>query len=140
MKTVNNGILALATAVLLGTGLYAQNTRAEFPFDFTVQSVTLPAGHYSLHALRTGSEVIRLVNLDTSKLIMVLAARTNAPAVEKASGKIVFHRYGDRYFLSEVWSTNGPRGRVSPSKLEREMQANGTEKEMASISIPLAAG
>ena len=51
---------------------------------------------------------------------------------------IIFHRYGDRYFFSEVWTPNGLRGRANPSKLEREIQASGADKQVAVVSIPLA--
>jgi hypothetical protein len=51
---------------------------------------------------------------------------------------IIFHRYGDRYFFSEVWTAYGLRGRTQPSKLEREIQASSADKQVALVSIPLA--
>jgi hypothetical protein len=55
---------------------------------------------------------------------------------------VIFHRYGDRYFFSEVWTADGGlRGKVMPSKLERETRNNaGDEKQMALISIPVSVG
>ncbi len=52
--------------------------------------------------------------------------------VRKASdkGKLVFHRYGQNYFLSEVWSGGESTGRqLLKSKQERTM-----ESQLAAIS------
>jgi hypothetical protein len=140
-KSLNTIILALGAGAMLGTtGLYAQSTVAKVPFDFTVQSVTLPAGPYALKSMSPTSGTIQIVNLETRKSIMVMAVPSHSAYAPKSTdtGKLTFHRYGDRYFFSEVWTPNGPRGRVAPSKVERELKANGGE-QMASVGIPLAA-
>jgi hypothetical protein len=37
-------------------------------------------------------------------------------------GKLVFNRYGDRYFLSEIWTAGDTSGRtLLVSKVEREL-------------------
>ena len=138
MKTLNNILLALsATAVLGTTGLFAQNRAvADIPFEFTVSNVSVPAGEYTLIEQSAQSDMIRIVNDETRKSVMVLALHTGTDHSKAATGKVIFHRYGDRYFLAGVWTPNGLDGRVPPSKEERELKS---EKEMASISIPLAA-
>jgi hypothetical protein len=40
-----------------------------------------------------------------------------------AKGKLVFQRYGDQYFLREVWAANSNTGqKCVKSKLEREVE------------------
>ena len=142
MKTLNTIILTLGAAVVLGcTGLYAQTrATANIPFDFNVRGVTMPAGKYTLQRGSATSGSIKIFNNDTQKAVLVLAPSTNSAYKGKAegSGKVIFHRYGDQYFFSEVWTPNGLKGGTLPSKLERELQASATENHMASINIPLS--
>jgi len=127
--------------VLGSTGLYAQTQAvANIPFDFNVKGVTMPAGEYTLEPVSTTSGSIRILNHETRKSVMVLAPSTVSTykGTSEESGKVIFHRYGDRYFFSEVWTPSGLRGRVLPSSLERELQASNRDQQMASVSIPLA--
>jgi hypothetical protein len=43
------------------------------------------------------------------------------------TGKLVFHRYGNEYFLSEVWTPGDEWGhRLSKTRREREIAATGS--------------
>jgi len=138
MKTLNTLILAVG-AVLGTTGLYAQTKAvANIPFDFTVSSVTLPAGEYTLQSASAAHNLIQIVNHETGKSALILLPDTDAPK-GTAEGRVTFHRYEDRYFFSGVWTPNGLHGRALPGKLERELQASRGERETASLSIPLTA-
>jgi hypothetical protein len=144
MKTLTTMILALGATALLGTtGLYAQ-TRvvADIPFDFTVETVTMPAGQYVLQPIANLNGALRIANLETHKSVLVLApsAASTYKGNPTDTGKVIFHRYGDRYFFSEVWGPYGPRGRATPTRLEQEIRERSAEKQMASVAIPQAAG
>jgi hypothetical protein len=142
MKTLNTFVLAMSAAAMLGTtGLYAQSgVVANVPFNFTVETVKMPSGEYTLQPLSTASGVIQLMNRETGKSVLVNAS--GLLSIHKGKGEetgmIIFHRYGDRYFFSEVWTPYGIRGHAKPSKLEREIQASTAEKQVALVSIPLA--
>lgn len=143
MKTLNTFVLALSAAVLGTAALHAQTRAvADVPFDFTVQSVTMPAGEYALQPLSAASGVIRIMNLETRRSVMVLASSTLSThrGKDTDSGKLIFHRYGDRYFFSEVWTPGGPQGRTAPSKEERAIQAGLAERQIASVGIRPASG
>jgi hypothetical protein len=139
MKTLNTFILALsATAVLGTTALYAQTVVfADVPFDFTAQTVTVPAGRYALQPLSRTSGVIRMMNLETHRSVQVLAPSNLSTynGKDTDSGKLIFHRYGDQYFFSEVWTPGGFRGGAAPSRQEREIKARGAERQIAFVGI-----
>jgi hypothetical protein len=139
MKTLNTFVLAMSAAAMLGTtGLYAQSgVAANVPFNFTADSVRMPAGEYTLTAINRTSGVIQMLNVATGESILVSAPGALATYKGKGgeTGKLIFHCYGDRYFFSEVWTPNGLRGHVAPSRLEREIQAS---EKLALVSIPLA--
>lgn len=137
MKTLNTIVLALGAAAVLGTSALHAETGvvARIPFDFTVQTVSLPAGEYSLRPISPTSGIIRIVNLDTHRSVDLLASSTLSQYKGKRGdhAKVIFHRYGDRYFFSEVWTPAGLRGATVSSKLEREYQADNAEKQIASV-------
>jgi hypothetical protein len=138
MKTLNTMILAIG-AVVGTTGLNAQTKAvANIPFDFTVSSVTMPAGEYTLQSASAARNMIQIINHETGKSALVLLPDTDAPK-GTGTGRVTFNRYEDRYFFSGVWTPDGLRGHAMPGKLEQELQASKGEKEMASLSIPLTA-
>jgi hypothetical protein len=139
MKMLITFILAVALAMGT-TGLFAQTkVVANVPFDFTVSTVTMPAGAYTLQSTGAAGHVIQIVNNETGKSVLVLAPCMNSSYKGKATdtGKVIFDRYGDRYFFSEVWTPYGLRGHAMPGKLEKELQASNSDMQMASVSIPL---
>ena len=139
MKTLNTFFLALSAAAVLGTtALYAQTmVVADVPFDFTAQTVTVPAGRYALQTLSRTSGLIRIMNLETRRSVVVLASSTLSTynGKDTESGKLIFHRYGDQYFFSEVWTPSGLRGCATPSRQEREIKARGAERQIAFVRI-----
>jgi hypothetical protein len=46
-------------------------------------------------------------------------------AKRSAETKLIFHRYGDRYFLYRIWVAGEDRGRELPqTRLEKELASN----------------
>jgi hypothetical protein len=90
-------------AILLATPLSAQSIRlqAYVPFEFSVGSATLPAGVYSVDALE-GALIVRQVKPDAIDGVIVGAIRSYRLPTGKAVGTLIFHRYGNLYFLSGV--------------------------------------
>lgn len=139
MKTLNAFVLGLVAAAM-PTGLFAQSKAvAKVPFDFTVQTVTMPAGEYAFKAAPNMPGMIEIENLRTHSSVKVLAssALCTGKGGELDPGQLMFNRYGDRHFFAEVWTPQGPRGRAMPSKLEREYKASANENQLTSVTIPV---
>ena len=51
------------------------------------------------------------------------------PNKTNEQARLVFHRYGERYFLAEVWSGSDSTGR----QLMKSRQERAIERELASI-------
>ncbi len=140
MKTLKTFVLAMSAAAMLGTtGLHAQTgVAANVPFNFTVETVRMPAGDYTLQPTSATSGVLQIMNRETGASVLVSAQNllSTHQGQGQESGVIIFHRYGDRYFFSEVWTPYGLRGRAEPSKQEREIQAGGAEVALVSIPLP----
>src|SRR5213593_2473526 len=90
--------LSLVTAVVSANGQSSRKLVATIPFDFVVGSRELPAGKYGVEPVSTGSEALKIAGTENAKSVMRLSnAITSTRPTEK--GKMVFHRYGNQYFL-----------------------------------------
>jgi hypothetical protein len=99
-------IAALAALLLMAlVPAYAQKTSAmvNIPFAFTVDDVRMPAGEYRITS--PSEKVISIQRVGGSEVKVTLiasgsAARTTGPA------RLVFHRYGNAYFVAAAWMPN----------------------------------
>ena len=111
----------LGMVLLVGMSAYAQtlNLKADVPFNFIISGATLPAGEYTIQGLGAGSAIaVRGPNPKANTI--VLSQRCASGNAAKQS-KLVFHRYGDRYFLAQLWVAGRDSGRQLP-KSPREME------------------
>lgn len=120
-------VLAFATAVVSAN---AQSNRvvADIPFEFSVGSKTLPAGEYSAKASDTGCTI--MVQSADEKDSAIRLTNSITPPNSKTHARLVFHRYGQRYFLAEVWSGADSGGR----QLLESREERAIERELAMIS------
>ena len=144
MKTLKTFVMTMTAVVMLGsTGLHAQTRAvANIPFDFSILDKTLPAGQYSVARASNLNGMLKVENVATghSSIVMASIGSASYSTTDKVDAKLIFHRYGDRYFFSEVWSSDGVlRGKVTPGKLERETKNSGKE-QMVAVSIPFSVG
>jgi hypothetical protein len=100
----------------------------DVPFAFIVDGQTLPAGHYVVAA--ADDYHVRIFTQETGLYVLTHAVSR----IESDSSKLVFHRYGDTYFLSAVWVRGNTSGReLFPSHTERELAGHKAEMELAVV-------
>jgi hypothetical protein len=122
MKTLGFAILAVA---VLGLPLCAQHAtlRADVPFEFGVRSTTAPPGTYVIRLLDGP-----LVQLQVGNDCYYFHANSDSaysPNSGSQEPKLVFNRYEDQYFLSQIW-TGATKRDVPMSRTERELRKNTT--------------
>ena len=101
----------------------------DVPFAFMVAGQALPAGHYIVKAVDDAR--VRIFNSQTTGFYVPTHA---AQRTVSAGSKLVFHRYGDRYFLSAMWVTGNQTGReLFRSRAERELADHKAEMELAVV-------
>jgi hypothetical protein len=94
----------------------AGGVRVSVPFPFGVGGKTFSAGDYVMMA---GSHQVRIVSEANGKTLAMALANDVSGHSAGANGRIVFRCYGDRCYLSEVWSPVEQNGRqVPPSRAE----------------------
>ena len=131
-------LLILATVAPTRAQMPGTAERVSIPFDFIVGAKTLPAGEYEIRRFSDLPDGLVISNLRHHADAMF---ETEPVAARKivSKGEIVFHRYGDSYFLFEVWAPGLETGREAlPSRqersLRREMARNNGEPETVALA------
>jgi len=125
-------LTAFLGTLLLVTAAVGQNNpaslRVDIPFSFVVGDRTLPAGRYFVS--NHGEKTLHIVDAhNRGTFVLAFMVDGNSP---ESSGKLVFYRYGDNYFLAQVWGTSGRQGKqLFKSSAEKEWAHRGTDKEIA---------
>ena len=130
--------LMLAAAVVSANGQAATFVTADVPFDFIIADKTLTSGKYMVREAMTNavkistpegkSTVIRLSNLAIDKS-------------KKRTARMVFHRYGQQYFLAEVWFGENYGQQLLRCSRERhlreELASNASKSDMSKASYEI---
>lgn len=115
--------LVLALAVNTAFAQSSSMTKADVPFAFSIAQNSMEAGQYSITVT---DHVLRIRNDATNKSVMLIA-QTEESEKPQAT-RLVFHKYGDSYYLAEVWNATGHAGasgiELPASKAEQETQAS----------------
>jgi hypothetical protein len=110
-------------AALTATVSFAETYNFNVPFNFVLQNQTVAAGPYILDSSAvSGAMVIRSGN---HKMSAVVTGASMSSASHENIGKLVFHRYGNRYFLVQIWSRGGSGCELLQTPEERELRAQG---------------
>lgn len=97
------------------------------PFNFYVAGKTLPSGQYHIGRSTEGAEGLVLRGTDRRTGVFVLTRGIQNEEVQRES-KLVFRRYGDQYFLGEVWISGRSTGRELPSSRKERLTKQESAK------------
>jgi hypothetical protein len=116
----------LSVALLAAASMYAQgsqNLTVQIPFGFHVGNSMLPSGEYIVSTdVAPGVVRVRSADAKSSVMILSIAAQTSATP---STGKLVFNKYGDEYFLSQIWKAGNNTGNeLRKSRREAEVAAS----------------
>ena len=117
----NRWQLAVVVGLVLtaATAVGQSSVRVDIPFPFIVTGRTLPAGQY---VLSLSGQFMRITNSNKETTFVLTSDMSNlSPG---SSGKLVFHRYDDTYFLVQVLSADGTGGDLLPSRYEEKLENN----------------
>jgi len=126
---------------LIGASAQAQSGTAmvaDVPFEFTIKNQTLPAGKYEVRvAMRGGAETLTISSDREAKGVYFVNRRARRGDVSGAP-QLIFHRYGDRYFLAQVWQGNDKEAYTLPTsraELEVRTAMNGAASTIVAITL-----
>jgi len=91
--------------------------RVDVPFAFSVNNQVLPAGSYEI--VQNDNTSMLTIRNQSDRKSTIFGVSTTEERRVPAEAKLVFKRYGDQYFLSQVWTLDSGRD-VRKSRSERE--------------------
>ena len=137
-RTTAITLLAIANFAMAGTS-FAQSSgvRATVPFDFTVGSKLLPAGTYTIAPATENKSVIVIRSHDKAFAALSLVHQDDNKSPN--GGKLLFHKYGGQYFLSEILCDRADMNVELPtSKREKTAQLQQATLQSGSQTVVAA--
>jgi hypothetical protein len=124
-------LLAAASFVTANSAsAQSQNNKvqATIPFNFTVNGTAVPAGTYTIGSTSSGSALLEIADRTDGVHVMVLSMPESQPANSSYNGKLIFHKYGDQYFLAEICGGSSALDVAFPtSKAEKRAKSQTQE-------------
>ncbi len=129
---------AVMMAVLPASAKTHSTLLLNVPFQFTVGDRLLPPGNYNFEQLldsAPGLNIIAIRSADGGTYQAAVTTTTHATVVPRRS-RFVFKRYGNSFFLSQVWTKGKLVGLLLyPSRTEIRL----AEKQVADEEVSLPA-
>ena len=141
-KQVVSFMLLLITVGFMSGVVHAQTSygvKANVPFDFYVGDQPFRASAITARRMSTFDSVLLISSADNGQRQIRLTQSLQSTR-RSDEAKLVFHKYGNRYYLAQVW-TDGYSGReLLKSRGERALQhemrlvaKNASEPKMVTI-------
>jgi hypothetical protein len=140
MKHIQKAIALSGLLILLtfasALGQPDRQTIIYIPFNFTVGEKSFPAGKYVIERNRKDSDTVWVIRRkDNAGKAMFLTRPVRANNTQEAT-RLVFHQYGDLYFLAEFWTAGSQTGReIQTSDEERALDKALAEKRQDHVLI-----
>ena len=132
-QTLKNFTILTLVLLLTAVSVCAQSERSKvtnIPFSFIVGQKTLPAGEYTLEPNRKDSHNVWLIQRRDGRTSVLFTTMSVRSSESQDKAKLIFHKYGDQYFLSQIWTPGSHSGReLLMSRMEREWAKNPNERQ-----------
>lgn len=121
MKLSLRGLTAIVAAAIIASAAAASaqttDSTSHVPFAFTVGNKTLPRDVYRISRLPGHMDVVQIRGLRGGVIVM---SQPEGPDRQDPSPRLVFHRYGDSYFLREIRMPGNVGLALPATRLERD--------------------
>lgn len=140
-KTVTTIIAAVGLFLTMAVASVSAQTptgaEVNIPFDFSAGKASLKAGTYVI--IRKSDSMLQIRHANEKRTILVNAPVTIGSRDYRAGERLVFNRYGDEYFLTQVWFTADQGKQLLPSNAEtsaaRELVKRNLKPERVEIAV-----
>jgi len=112
-------LVSMATVAPAYTGS-VNGMKAQVPFDFYLGERLVTAGEYTVRSLTGDEAALRIGNSRQGASVLTSSARERGNGEGRA--RLVFHKYGDQYFLAAVWGTDNTGRTLHETKRERQLR------------------
>jgi len=129
MKSRVNRILSVGIVLAAAMAAHAQTPRltADVPFPFYVGTHLMPQGSYKVDETADG-HVAWIRSMGQRDALQAITTFNVEGKKLTEPARLVFHRYGDEYFLAQIWTGMSSTGLA--------LRTTTKEKELAQAGVP----
>jgi hypothetical protein len=131
-----SAVLTLLVTLTAAVHAQSQRSRITIPFTFVVAQKVLPAGDYTFEPnSKDNFHVWLLAGEKGNDAVLFPTVPLRASQTQEET-KLVFSKYNDQYFLSEIWTAGEQSGyKLRLSKEEQQLAKNGTHREEVVVTL-----
>lgn len=104
--------------------------KAQVPFNFVANGKTMPAGECTIQITVNGRTALSISSGKQHTFAFPIADESSDGSKKVA---LVFHQYGDRYFLAGIKDAGRTGYELPASKLESELQAGNVPEKVFTL-------
>jgi hypothetical protein len=134
-------IVAFATAVPTNAfGQKGKIVKANIKFDFHIGERVYRAGEYRIQSISNMSDnILHIRNVgDANKQQIIIATHSNEG--KRQTPILLFQKYGENYFLTEIFLGTDWGYSIPPSRRQRESEKNLALASLEKIEVRLEKG
>ena len=127
-KHISTSLLALSLLVSMlaaaapASAKSVNDLRAQVPFDFYVGDRLISAGDCRITSATADDTGLRIEGNGGRQSTIALTYLKTGSINKEASPRLVFHTYGDQYFLVAVWGADRDGRELPETKRERNLR------------------
>jgi hypothetical protein len=128
MNRIATIALSIAATLVASGSAFAQDhaVKATVPFNFSVNGSWMPAGTYTIASEPSRANILNIASREQN--VHQLAMGQVDSKDPGSAGELVFHKYGDRYFLSEIRYPNSSAAvHFAPTRTEKRAKEGTLE-------------
>jgi len=125
-------ILSLVVALTITFAVSAAadslgSIRVDVPFEFSAGQRVFPAGKYTIRQAGVSTNGLIQIRSEDGKASVFLSTHYAQSVQSRDESALIFHRYGDQYFLFQVWAVGETIGLEIPKSSMERQAARGIE-------------
>jgi hypothetical protein len=101
--------------------------RVDIPFEFSAGHGVFPAGKYTIRPAGVNTNGLIRITSEDGKASVFLSTHHAQSVEPRNESALIFHRYGDQYFLFQVWTVGETVGLEIPKSSMERQAARGIE-------------
>ena len=115
-------LVSMLAAAAPASAKSAGDLRAQVPFDFYVGDKLIPAGDCAITSATSDDSGLRITSNGGRQSAITLTNLKSGSPNREAQPRLVFHKYGDQYFLAAVWGADHDGRALRESKRESRLR------------------
>jgi len=127
-------VTGLIAALALPALAQSVQVTATIPFEFVAHMKSLPAGEYAVSTISGLPGILAIRSQTTHESAVFFCVGVEGSQSEQQP-RLVFQRYGDQYYLSQVWTYSQQGNELLKTRAERELAKSAPNSDREKLVV-----